>query len=102
MWLDHTAYGERDYYKVVQLYLKMNNTEEEYINAKKAVDNIINFVGTTIGLILFIASLLNGKFLIALGIFFGGWILVLIARIVLTTPLTLLYAYLYSLYGRLK
>ena len=28
MWLDHTAYGERDYYKVVQLYLKMNNTEE--------------------------------------------------------------------------
>jgi|LWDU01.1.fsa_nt_gi hypothetical protein len=77
----------------------MNDSEENYINAKKTVSNIINFVGTTIGLIFFIASLLNGSFLIALGIFFGGWVLVLFARVVLTAPLTFLYAY---LHGRLK
>jgi len=74
----------------------MNDSEEKYINAKRAVDNIINFVGTTIGFIFFIVSLLSGNFLIALGIFFGGWVLVLIARVILTVPLTFLYVFLYD------
>jgi len=74
----------------------MNDSEENYINTKKTVNNIINFVGTTIGFIFFIVSLLNGNFLIALGIFFGGWVLVLFARVVLTAPLTFLYVFLYD------
>jgi hypothetical protein len=74
----------------------MNDSEENYINTKKTVNNIINFVGTTIGFIFFIVSLLNGNFLIALGIFFGGWVLVLIARVILTVPLTFLYVFLYD------
>ncbi|MEO1945492.1 MAG: hypothetical protein ABGY11_14415 [Candidatus Thioglobus sp.] len=80
----------------------MNDSEEIYTNIKRAVDNSINLAGTTIGFIFFIVSLLSGNFLIALGIFFGGWVLVLIARVILTTPLTFLCVYCIYLYGRLK
>lgn len=72
----------------------MNDSEEKYINAMRAVDNIINFVGTTIAFIFFIVNLLSGNFLIALGILVGGAVLVLISRVVLNTPFTFLYVYL--------